>query len=111
ETKPFPRHDLSGANFVGFWIPSNDRLRSRAAGGGADAQNVVQSILPAVAREAGAQILALAQNLRRQLDQGINFNLLRRLWPWSQRRHKLQGSHAARPSVAKSFDRIKTLWR
>jgi hypothetical protein len=38
-----------------------------------------KALLPAVAREAGFQILALAQNLRRQLDQGINFNLLRRL--------------------------------
>ena len=107
----FSGRDLPRTNFVGLAVPGNDRLRPCAAGGSADTQNVVQGIFPARAGKSGFEILAVAQNFRRQFDQGINLNLLRLLRFWPDGRRKLQRTHAARAGVTKPFHRIETFGR
>jgi len=102
---------LAGADLVGFRIPCDNRFGSRPAGGGANAKNVVQGVLPAVARKTGSQAPALAQDFRGQAHQRINLDLLRRFRLWPQSRHELQRAHAARPRVAKALDGVKALRR
>ena len=65
--------DLTRTHLVGLGIPGDDGLGSCAAGRRADAQDLAQGPR-VVGIESALEVLSMAQNLRRQIDQGVDLN-------------------------------------
>ena len=101
--------DLSGADFISLGIPSDDRLRSGAARGGADSQDGLQCLLPVSGRKRASKSRTLGEDLasefheRRDVDGcGLVFR--------AGGGDELEGAHAASSGITEAFDGVEVAW-